>query len=473
MPSANISCGWWRSIDTDCPSTAASTTQTIVGALVGVGFASRATVTWSWTHGSVSQIAASWAISPLISGGFAAVLFGTIKYLVLNRKDPITWGIRLIPFYMAMTASILALFIVVEAPTASSLEAFGVDKAVGIILGIFAGTLIIAYGFFQPYFYRRLVLNDCRLEWYHIPLGPTLWRDDPWIYFPSKKQVAVIDYYGNAYVDDDGLTEQEMNTFEPRSPRMQLHSFDDYEQRTSFSKKFVHKPRRVSTPYDRFLRPVEHLQWYEPKWLWSLFKFCLLRGITTDCVTHNLPELERIHARAVRYRNRVEHLWTYAQVVSAMLMSIAHGSNDVANAVGPWAASYSAWTTSRVLTEVDTPIWMLAVAGLLFGCGFWFFGYHIIRSLGNRITQHSPTRGFSMELGAAITVLVASRLGIPVSTTQCLTGAVLGVSLMNFDLKATNWKQVVHICFGWILTLPVAGLIGGLLMLMALNTPKF
>lgn len=450
-----------------------STTQTIVGALVGVGLASQSSVSWTWTHGSVSQIAASWAISPLIAGAFAAVLFGSIQYLVLNRKDPIKQGIRLIPLYQAITASILALFIVVEAPTAPSLEAFGIGKAVGIISGIFVGTLIIAYVFFQPYFYRRLVLNDCRLEWYHIPLGPTLWKDEPYIYYPSKKQVAVIDYYGNAYMDDDGLSEQEMRAFRQGSRRQMLHSFDEAETTTSLSRKFVHKPRTATTPHDRFLAPTAHLPWHHRSRLWSFSKFFLLRGVTMDCVTHNLPELERIHARAVRYRNRVEHLWTYAQVVSAILMSIAHGSNDVANAVGPWAASYSAWSSNRVLTTVDTPIWMLAVAGLLFGAGFWFFGYHIIRSLGNRITQHSPTRGFSMELGAAITVLVASRLGIPVSTTQCLTGAVLGVSLMNFDLKATNWKQVFHICFGWVLTLPVTGLIAGCLMLMALNTPSF
>lgn len=316
-------------------------------------------------------------------------------------------------------------------------------------------------------------MNDCRLEWYHVPLGPTLWKADPYVYYPSKKQVAVIDYYGNAYMDDDGLSEQELRAFEPSSPRRILHSFDDAETMTSHSRKFVHKPRSVVTPYDRFLASTADLPWYNPARLWSYTKFFFLRGMTTDCVTHNLPELERVHSRAIRYRNRVEHLWTYAQVVSAILMSIAHGSNDVANAVGPWAASYSAWSNSKVLHEVDTPIWMLAVAGLLFATGFWFFGYHIIRSLGNRITQHSPTRGFSMELGAAITVLVASRLAIPVSTTQCLTGAVLGVSLMNFDLKATNWKQVLHICFGWVLTLPVTGLIAGLLMLMALNAPSF
>ena len=101
------------------------------------------------------------------------------------------------------------------------------------------------------------------------------------------------------------------------------------------------------------------------------------------------------------------------------------------------------------------------------------YGYHVMRSLGNKITQVSPTRGFSMELGAAITVLLASRLALPVSTTQCLTGATIGVALCNFDVRAVNWKQVAFIFSSWIITLPSAGLISGLLMAMALNTPHF
>lgn len=101
------------------------------------------------------------------------------------------------------------------------------------------------------------------------------------------------------------------------------------------------------------------------------------------------------------------------------------------------------------------------------------YGYHVMRSLGNKITQVSPTRGFSMELGAAITVLLASRLALPVSTTQCLTGATIGVALCNFDVRAVNWKQVAFIFSSWVITLPSAGLISGLLMAMALNTPHF
>ena len=141
--------------------------------------------------------------------------------------------------------------------------------------------------------------------------------------------------------------------------------------------------------------------------------------------------------------------------------------------MGPWSAAYETWQTSTVVKESVVPTWMLVVAGLLLGIGFWFFGYHIVRQLGNNITHMSPTRGFSIELGAAITALLASELSLPVSTTQCLTGASVGVALMNFSAGAVNYRAVAWIFSGWVLTLPIAGLISGLMMLMALNTPHF
>ena len=131
------------------------------------------------------------------------------------------------------------------------------------------------------------------------------------------------------------------------------------------------------------------------------------------------------------------------------------------------------WREGVIIEESDTPVWILVVAGFLLGAGFWFFGHHIVRALGNRLTQLSPTRGYAMEFGAAITVLLASRLALPVSTTQCLTGALVGVALMNYDVGAVHWRQVAKIFSGWVLTLPAAGLIAGLLMAMALNTPHF
>jgi solute carrier family 20 (sodium-dependent phosphate transporter) len=454
-----------------------STTQTIVGALIGVGYASSASVSWAWDSGSVSQVAASWGIAPAIAACFAALLFATLKYAVLERREPLKWAMRLIPFYLAFTAAILALFIVIEAPTAPSLEEFGAGKACGIVLGVFFGFLAIAYIFFVPYFHRRLIKNDARVKAYHIPLGPLLWRDDVKLYYPADPNGEVVkDYYLNAHMARANSSAA-ANPAVSHSAKRQLTPPDSSPtlEPASLEKGAQSQTNhvRIIEPEERFLAPKKHLPIYHPSRMWSIVKYIMLQGVTRDCVTYNSEHLRKTHELAIVYDNKVEHLWTYAQVASAMIMSIAHGSNDVANAVGPWSAAYATYQAGVVETESPTPIWMLVIAGFLLGAGFWFFGYHIIRSLGNRLTQLSPTRGFSIELGAAITVLLASRLGLPVSTTQCLTGAVLGVALMNFQIGAVNWRQMLWILSGWIMTLPIAGLLAGLLMVMALNTPHF
>jgi PiT family inorganic phosphate transporter len=142
-----------------------STTQTVVRAIISVGFASQTPIKWGWEKGSVSQIAASWGIAPLIAAGFSSVIFLSLKFFILDRADSFRWAMRLIPFYLATTATILALFIVVETPTTLSLEEFGARKAVGIVLGVFFGCLFVAYVFLMLYFHRRLVKQDPRLRY--------------------------------------------------------------------------------------------------------------------------------------------------------------------------------------------------------------------------------------------------------------------------------------------------------------------
>jgi len=471
-----------------------STTQTIVGALIGVGFATQASVTWEWTGGSVSQVAASWVIAPVIAACFAALIFLTLKYAVLERKDSFKWAMRLIPLYFALTAGILALFITVEAP-GSDLDALGAGTAVGIILGVFFFALIVCYVFFIPFFERKLVKQDPRLRAWHIPMGPLLKKDNVKLYWPGKGEEWVKDYYADANGNVHAGTWREQNRLGASSnghdvvtptdssvnsahdSEKKVRSEDDNEaailESAANTPALAAAKKGYVAPYDRWIVPVKEMSWFNPKKLSNYFKFILLRGVKIDVISHDSAMLRAVHARANRYDVRIEHMWTYCQVASAILMSIAHGSNDIANAVGPLAAVYATYNSGEVATRSPTPVWILVIGGVMLGLGFWFMGYHIVRALGNKITQMSPTRGFAIELGAATTVLFASRLGLPVSTTQCLTGAAVGVALMNFDLSAVNWRQVAFIFMGWVLTLPSAGLISGLLCLMALNAPSF
>lgn len=105
--------------------------------------------------------------------------------------------------------------------------------------------------------------------------------------------------------------------------------------------------------------------------------------------------------------------------------------------------------------------------------GLWTYGYKIMVNLGNRITLISPTRGFSCELGSTITIIIATRFGLPISTTQCITGATVGVGLCNGDWKSINWRMVAWIYFGWIVTVPCAGIISGCLMGLIINAPRW
>jgi PiT family inorganic phosphate transporter len=155
---------------------------------------------------------------------------------------------------------------------------------------------------------------------------------------------------------------------------------------------------------------------------------------------------------------KVERIFIYLQILSAGFVAFAHGANDVANAIGPLAAVIHIVKTGTVAMETAVPTWVLALGGtgIIIGLATW--GWRVIETVGKRITELTPTRGFSAEFSAAITIVLASKLGIPISTTHTLVGAVLGVGLAR-GLEALNLRTVRDIVISWVVTIPVgAGL---------------
>jgi PiT family inorganic phosphate transporter len=155
----------------------------------------------------------------------------------------------------------------------------------------------------------------------------------------------------------------------------------------------------------------------------------------------------------------VERVFAVLMIFTACAMAFAHGSNDVANAVGPLAAVYNVVSTGgAVLAEAVMPSWILLIGGLGIVVGLATLGKKVIATVGRRITELTPSRGFAAELGAAATVVFASGTGLPISTTHTLVGAVLGVGLAR-GIGALNLGVIGTIFMSWIITLPVgAGL---------------
>jgi PiT family inorganic phosphate transporter len=134
-------------------------------------------------------------------------------------------------------------------------------------------------------------------------------------------------------------------------------------------------------------------------------------------------------------------------------MAFAHGSNDVANAIGPVAAVVNVVATGEVLQKSDVPVWVLLLGAVGIVLGLATFGYRVMATVGRNITELTPSRGFAAELAAASTVALASATGIPVSTTHTLVGAVLGVGLAR-GISALDLGVIRTIFMSWIVTLP-------------------
>jgi len=155
----------------------------------------------------------------------------------------------------------------------------------------------------------------------------------------------------------------------------------------------------------------------------------------------------------------VEKIFAVLMVFTACAMAFAHGSNDVANAVGPLAAIVSVIESGgEVAKKAALPGWilLLGAGGIVFGLAT--YGFRVIATVGKKITELTPSRGFAAELGAATTVVVASGTGLPISTTHTLVGAILGVGLAR-GISALNLRTIGSIFMSWIITLPAgAGL---------------
>ncbi|WP_348726877.1 inorganic phosphate transporter [uncultured Mycolicibacterium sp.] len=150
-------------------------------------------------------------------------------------------------------------------------------------------------------------------------------------------------------------------------------------------------------------------------------------------------------------------MFSWMQVFTASGFAFSHGSNDIANAIGPFAAILDVLRNGDVESEAAVPPAAMLAFGVALVAGLWFIGRKVIATVGTNLTEMHPASGFSAELSAAAVVMGASVLGLPVSSTHILIGAVLGVGIVN---RATNWNLMKPIALAWVITLPAAATLG-------------
>ncbi|KAK0633940.1 phosphate transporter [Immersiella caudata] len=494
-----------------------SSTYSLVSSIAGVGVAAvgASKVQWGWSGGTgLGAIFAGLCMAPFISACFGAIIFMLIKVTVHMRKNPLPWAVWTSPVFFLIAGTICSLSIVYKGSPRLGLDKKAPWYIASVSLGTGFGLAILAALFFVPYVHCKVVKKDHSLKIWMIVKGPLLFKR-PAPENSDELQAKVPNY---AVVQEPLEEDSDSGSGKPHkstgsdeiqpvaiSPERDQekgpiglsteYSYLQYQQLLRDATERHHaKLRKTKGALGWAMRTLHanqlgagsihetHNLITAVKRIPAMVVVAFLYGTHYDIHTaqvgiHNSPEgrrMERVYSYAAKYPNEVEHLYSYVQVITACTASFAHGANDVGNAVGVWAGMYAAWSTGNpAASKAEVPLWQLGVTAAAICIGFITYGYNIMKVMGNKLTYHSPSRGSSMEMGAAITILIFSQYALPVSTSMCITGATVGVGLCNGTFKAVNWKRVGLLFFSWVMTVPIAGLIGGCLMALAVNTPHW
>lgn len=417
-----------------------STTHAIVGGVIGMGVACYGfdAVIWGWTkkNKGFGVVAASWFISPVLSGLLGALFYRITLVAVMKREDSFQAAKSFIPFYFFFTmGTILFYFAYKGAPVVKSweLETWEV-LLISLLPALFIG--LISYFLIIPKILVPYVEKN-------YSAGTQVRAKAPGEIEPPK-EMEEIETVGSNDSADIKLNTQALRSSSmiSSSPTLAVKKLpvDDLNPKSTSTKDYLIGV--LKSPMEKDV-------------------ICL----------DNTTQIQ-LHAEAAKYDERTEQLFSFLQVVTATCASFSHGANDLANALSPMATVYAIWVSGELPDKkFAIPIWQIVYCAFMLDVGLWLLGWRIMKELGNNLTYHSPSRGFNMELAAMFTVLTASRLGIPVSTTHCITGATAGVALAEGNGKSFNWSKFYKIFFGWILTVPVAAVVAGSLAALMIDSP--
>lgn len=156
-------------------------------------------------------------------------------------------------------------------------------------------------------------------------------------------------------------------------------------------------------------------------------------------------------------------IFSWLQIFTASAFAFSHGANDIANAIGPFAAILDVLKTGVINDQATIPMIAMVTFGISLIVGLWFLGKEVIQTVGTRLAKILPVTGFAAELGASAVILLATKMGIPVSSTHILIGAVIGIGILNKD---ANWKLMKPIALAWVITLPVAAISSSIIFIL-------
>eukprot|EP00775_Hariotina_reticulata_P012767 gene12767-12895_t len=381
-----------------------SATHSIIGGIIGFAlvFAGSSAVQWATPdptqfppYKGVVPIILSWFFSPVLTGVASATIFTVLKYLVLRRQNAASMAFWVLPPAVLITVFINCFFVLTKGAAKTLGNTWSTSKAAWVSALVGAGTAIIC---------AVVVLPILRIR--------------------SRK------YHERVEAQEAAAAHKSKN------PDADTHDSS------------VNMDVPSQAPAKGFMK------WFNKG------KEAALYGTSVDI--HEAVEedefLAALHARAEKFDVRAEHAFGYLQVFSAICVVFAHGAGEVGFMAGPLSAIYDVYQNAHLSKSLQPQVWCVVLGAVSLVVGLATYGYNVTRTMGVSMAKLSPSRGFAAELSTSLVILVASQLGLPTSSSQCITGGIIGVGLCEGIAKGVNWKMFGKQFASWVSTLFVVGL---------------
>ena len=429
-----ISAACWLGIATKW-SLPVSTTQSIVGSIMGFTIVDKGMDAIYWEN--VRDIIIWWFATPITASIFVIILFYPIRNLLLRRKnDSYKMTIRYWPFFVFLVIFIMTIFLLEKGIQRIDIElSIGVIIAIAFAVGcIFA--LIGSIAFIKTGLMNKFVQMRCKEKLLHYEEVNDITSEMVVGVNKNKNKKPTNEANG----DYGSLTQKEVDTFDD-------NDIDNDDNKDNNA---------------------------------SNIKEQLMYGMNVDILADLSKKEENIRNEAEKFDPQCEESFAWLQVLTASFAILAHGSNDVANAVAPFAAIIGIYQVGGVASSVDVDWWVLGLGGIGMSIGLATYGYKIIKCLGARMAAMSCTRGYCIELSSATTIILASYYGQPASSTHAQVGATVGcglLELLNPNTKLSykdviNWTLLLQTFFGWIMTLIVSAITSAAIFSLLAYSPS-
>eukprot|EP00112_Aurelia_sp_Birch-Aquarium-sp1_P016068 Seg3607.4 transcript_id=Seg3607.4/GoldUCD/mRNA.D3Y31 product="Sodium-dependent phosphate transporter 1" protein_id=Seg3607.4/GoldUCD/D3Y31 len=398
-----------------------SGTHSVVGATIGYSLVQHGLDGIQWNK--FGLIAASWVVSPLMSGIVSSVIFIIIRFFILRKENSFEVGLKFLPLFYAVTLGINLFSIFYKG---SHLLGFDKIPLYGVLILTFGGGILCGLGvkfLLVPWLHRR-ILNE----------------------FNESKE-PIVQYAANSEIKDKKPDHQLCQKSTDKAETVVCLNESGGEvvllsiNSDSACVENDELPAAVITE-----RPT--LGWME-----TLKQYIFGVKETQEI---SRKEALQVARGLIADEPKTSKLFSFLQILTASFGAFAHGGNDVSNAIGPLISIWVIYQTGLVVTKVQTPVWILVYGGVGITIGLMVWGRRVIKTMGEDLSPITPTSGFSIEIGSALTVLMASNLGIPISTTHCKVGSVVMVGRTR-SKEVVDWKLFRNIIISWIVTIPVSG----------------